>query len=93
MGLELRVGETSKLAQTGEGQRIAGEKVLQGEGGVNPATAERDMRLPQLLDEAFGANLCGVYLDVIEGGRIAPGGDSGVAFTTTGSAPVRLTVS
>lgn len=40
---------------------------------VNPATAERDMRLPQLLDEAFGANLCGVYLDVIEGGRIAPG--------------------
>ncbi|MFT3811045.1 MAG: MOSC domain-containing protein [Micropepsaceae bacterium] len=40
---------------------------------VNPATAERDMRLPQLLDEAFGANLCGIYLDVIEGGRIAPG--------------------
>lgn len=33
MGLELRVGETSKLAQTSEGQRIAGEKVLQGEGG------------------------------------------------------------
>lgn len=40
---------------------------------VNPTTAERDMRLPQLLDEAFGANLCGIYLDVIEGGRIAPG--------------------
>ena len=40
---------------------------------VNPATAERDMRLPQLLDEAFGANLCGIYLDVIAGGRIAPG--------------------
>lgn len=42
---------------------------------VNPATAERDMRLPQLLDEAFGANLCGIYLDVIESGRIAPGDD------------------
>lgn len=40
---------------------------------VNPATAERDMRLPQLLDEAFGANLCGVYLDVIEGGPITAG--------------------
>jgi len=40
---------------------------------VNPATAERDMRLPQLLDEAFGANHCGVYLEIVEGGRIAPG--------------------
>ncbi len=40
---------------------------------VNPATAERDMRLPQLLDEAFGANLCGVYLEVVEGAPIAPG--------------------
>lgn len=40
---------------------------------VNPATAERDMRLPQLLDAAFGANLCGVYLNVDQGARIAPG--------------------
>jgi uncharacterized protein YcbX len=40
---------------------------------VNPATAERDMRLPQLLDEAFGANLCGIYLEVIAGGSVAPG--------------------
>jgi len=46
---------------------------------VNPATAERDMRLPQLLDEAFGANLCGVYLEVIEGGRIAPGDEIRIA--------------
>jgi uncharacterized protein YcbX len=40
---------------------------------VNPATAERDMRLPQLLEQAFGANLCGIYLEVIEGGPITAG--------------------
>lgn len=40
---------------------------------VNPATAERDMRIPQLLDSAFGANLCGVYLAVRKGGRVTAG--------------------
>jgi uncharacterized protein YcbX len=40
---------------------------------VNPATAERDMRLPQTLESAFGENLCGVYLSVQTGGRVATG--------------------
>jgi len=40
---------------------------------VNPATAERDMNIPQTLLSAFGANACGVYLEVLERGRIAPG--------------------
>ncbi|MFO1238272.1 MAG: MOSC domain-containing protein [Alphaproteobacteria bacterium] len=40
---------------------------------VNPATAERDMTIPQTLLAAFGANACGVYLEVLEPGRIAPG--------------------
>lgn len=53
--------------------RIAKQIVRCAATNVNPATAERDLRLPQLLDEAFGANLCGVYMDVIEGGTIAPG--------------------
>lgn len=52
--------------------RIAHQIVRCAATNVNPATAERDMRLPQLLDEAFGANLCGVYLDILQGGRITP---------------------
>ena len=40
---------------------------------VNPATAERDMNIPQTLLSAFGANACGVYLEVLERGRMAPG--------------------
>lgn len=53
--------------------RVAKQIVRCAATNVNPATAERDMRLPQLLDEAFGANLCGIYLEVVAGGRIAPG--------------------
>jgi uncharacterized protein YcbX len=40
---------------------------------VNPEIAQRDMRIPQLLDSAFGANLCGVYLSVQTAGGIAVG--------------------
>ena len=40
---------------------------------VNPSTAERDMRIPQTLDSAFGQNVCGVYLSVQTGGQIAAG--------------------
>lgn len=53
--------------------RVAKQIVRCAATNVNPATAERDMRLPQLLDQAFGANLCGVYLDIIEGGPVTPG--------------------
>jgi uncharacterized protein YcbX len=40
---------------------------------VNPSTAQRDMQIPQLLDSAFGANLCGVYLSVQNAGEVAFG--------------------
>lgn len=40
---------------------------------VNPATAERDMQIPKSLEEAFGANLCGVYLAVETAGTVQPG--------------------
>jgi uncharacterized protein YcbX len=40
---------------------------------VDPATAERDMNLPQALQRAFGHTDMGVYAKVIEGGRIATG--------------------
>ncbi len=64
-GRTIAIGET-RLKVTKDIVRCAATN-------VNPATAERDMRLPQLLDEAFGANLCGIYLEVVQGGRIAPG--------------------
>lgn len=40
---------------------------------VNPETAHRDLQLPKTLDEAFGANLCGIYLSVESPGEIRPG--------------------
>ncbi|BCW87946.1 hypothetical protein sos41_10780 [Alphaproteobacteria bacterium SO-S41] len=40
---------------------------------VNPATAERDMQIPKTLDDAFGANLCGVYLAVETPGAVRIG--------------------
>lgn len=64
-GRELAIGETRLI--------IRKDIVRCAATNVNPATAERDMRLPQLLDEAFGANLCGIYLEVVQGGPIAPG--------------------
>lgn len=46
---------------------------------VNPATAQRDMQIPQLLDSAFGANLCGVYLSVRTAGQVAVGDPMSIA--------------
>ncbi len=40
---------------------------------VNPDTAERDARPPAELREAFGHVDCGVYAEVVEGGRLAVG--------------------
>lgn len=41
--------------------------------GVNPATAERDRDVPAALFEHYGHMDCGVYLDVVEEGRINRG--------------------
>jgi len=40
---------------------------------VNPATAERDLDIPALLQQHFGHNLMGIYAEVAEGGEIAVG--------------------
>ena len=40
---------------------------------VNPVTAERDTRLPKAIVQAFGHPDLGVYLEVVEDGRIAVG--------------------
>ena len=40
---------------------------------VNPVTAERDMTLPATMMERYGHRELGVYLQILEDGRIAPG--------------------
>lgn len=40
---------------------------------VNPATAERDLNIPAILQRTFGHGHMGVYAEVIEGGQIARG--------------------
>ncbi len=37
---------------------------------VNPATAERDLDIPQLLQSEFGHNHMGIYAEVLEGGVV-----------------------
>jgi hypothetical protein len=40
---------------------------------VNPATAERDLNIPAILQREFGHNYMGVYGEVVEPGEIARG--------------------
>ena len=40
---------------------------------VNPATAERDLNVPAILQREFGHNFMGIYGEVVEGGEIAVG--------------------
>jgi hypothetical protein len=47
---------------------------------VNPVTAERDMTLPATMMERYGHRDLGVYLQIIEGGAIAPGAPVTVAL-------------
>jgi hypothetical protein len=39
---------------------------------VNPATAERDLDVPALLQREFGHNCMGIYAEVLEAGEIVP---------------------
>jgi len=38
---------------------------------VNPATAQRDLDIPRLLQDEFGHNHMGIYAEVMEGGAVA----------------------
>jgi len=40
---------------------------------VDPATAMRDLNIPQTLMRNLGHADCGIYAEVVEGGEIAPG--------------------
>jgi uncharacterized protein YcbX len=47
---------------------------------VDPASGERDMDVVGALREHFGHVHCGVYVDVLEGGAIAPGDDAEISW-------------
>lgn len=40
---------------------------------VNPATAERDLNIPVILQKEFGHNYMGVYAEVVAGGEVVKG--------------------
>ena len=46
---------------------------------VNPATGERDLNIPKALITGFGHADCGIYAEVLAGGRIAEGDAISVA--------------
>jgi len=47
--------------------------------GVNPATAQRDMNVPRLLQDGFRHIDCGVFAEIVAGGEIAPGDEVALA--------------
>jgi uncharacterized protein YcbX len=65
VGREIAIGG-ARFRVTGQIDRCAATN-------VEPGTGERDMTLPKTLMSAFGGNLFGVYLEVIEGGEVALG--------------------
>lgn len=54
--------------------------------GVNPETGERDVEVTPALQEHFGHIYCGMYANVIEGGKIK----SGDAIKVIGDAEIKL---
>ena len=52
---------------------------------VNPATAERDLDIPAILQREFGHNCMGVYGEVLAGGRI----ENGSAIDLSATSPLQ----
>ena len=65
LGREIEIGEVRLRAEARIGRCQAVS--------VDPATGSRNINLPKLLLEQFGHADCGLYLEVLTGGRIAPG--------------------
>jgi len=63
---EIAVGGHARLAVFKRIQRCAATN-------VDPATGQRDMKIPRTLVDAFGHPDCGVYARVVAGGEIAVG--------------------
>jgi uncharacterized protein YcbX len=53
---------------------------------VNPATAERDLNIPAILQREFGHNCMGVYGEGIEGGQI----ENGAAIDLIAASPLQV---
>lgn len=66
VGRDIRVGDMATLHGLARITRCAATN-------VNPDTAKRDMTIPLALNDAFGHADCGIYAEVIEGGKIRPG--------------------
>lgn len=62
---EVRIGEV--------GFRIRGRIDRCGATNVDPETGERDMQIPKTLQSGFGHVDCGVYAEVLTGGRLSAG--------------------
>jgi uncharacterized protein YcbX len=65
VGEEFRIGD-ARLRILKRTQRCAATE-------VNPRTAERDLKIPQLLMQHYGHADMGVYAEVLDGGTIEPG--------------------
>ncbi len=63
LGQRLRIGEAELIVARGAERCPATS--------VNPQTGVRDMQLPTLMQQKFGHIFCGVYAQVVKGGRIA----------------------
>lgn len=65
VGEEIRVGD-ARLRILKRTQRCAATE-------VNPTTAQRDLKIPQLLQQHYGHADMGVYAEVLDGATIEPG--------------------
>ncbi len=65
VGKELQVGEL-RLRVVRRTQRCPATQ-------VNPATADRDLDVPALIEREFGHRDLGIYAEVLSGGRLTPG--------------------
>jgi uncharacterized protein YcbX len=71
MGQELAVGRSARL-------KIVKRIVRCAATNVDPDTGMRDLSIPHTLMQSFGHGDCGVYAEVVSGGKIAAGDAIGV---------------
>jgi uncharacterized protein YcbX len=55
--------------------RVVDETIRCGATTVNPATCDRDLNVPKILDETYGHMFCGVYLEAIDNGEVGTGAE------------------
>ncbi len=53
--------------------KVVDETIRCGATAVNPATCERDLNVPKLLEKTYGHMFCGVYLAALDSGAVGVG--------------------